>query len=399
VIKIGLSQARALALRAQGLAETNPFGSGPGAALRAIEHLGYVQIDTIAVVERAHHHVLWSRVPDYRPSAIDALIADRSVFEYWSHAAAYLPMRDYRFSLPRMRSFRRRLHWADDSPELRSAMRRVVARMRRDGPLKARDFDAKAPSPPGFWTFAKIEKRAMHELWMRGDIMVTAREGFQKVYDLTDRVLPPGLDRTVPSEAEMADHLIFRGAQAHGILREKEMRYLRGGALAGPIRRRLARAVREGRLVPVMVEGTDVPAYAGAESVENPPDAVESDEVRILSPFDNLVIQRERLRWLFGFDYQIECYVPAPKRKFGHFVLPLLWGDRFVGRLEAKAVRSERLLRVIGLWFEPGFSGNRTLRKKLEEALEQFAAFNGCQKWQGPEKSGRDEAAGERAGR
>ena len=384
MIKLGISQARALALRAQGLATPAPFGLGGAGVLRAIEHLGYVQIDTISVVERAHHHVVWSRVPDYRPAGLDALVAERRVFEYWSHAAAYLPMRDFRFSLPRMRSFRRRLHWADESPELRSAMRRVIARMRREGALKARDFETKEPSPPGFWTFTKIEKRAMHELWMRGDILVTAREGFQKIYDLADRVLPSGLDRTVPSEAEMADHLIFRGVEAQGVLREKEMRYLRGGALAAPIRRRLARAVREGRLVAVDVEGAEAPAYARTEDVENLPDPVEPDAVRILSPFDNLVIQRERLRWLFDFDYQIECYVPAPKRKFGHFVLPVLWGDRFVGRMEAKAARSEGVLRVVGLWFEPGFSGNRTLRKKWDEALERFAAFNGCTRGEMP---------------
>ena len=357
-----------------------PFGRGPEAALRAVEHLGYVQIDTISVVERAHHHVLWSRVPDYRSKVIDSLLADRTVYEYWSHAAAYLPMSDFRFSLPRMRSFRRKLHWSDESPELRSAMRRVVGRIRKDGPLKARDFEAKEPSPPGFWTFTKIEKRAMHELWMRGDILVAGREGFQKVYDLTDRVLPAGLDRSVPNDAGMADHLIAQGLRAQGILREKEMRYLRGGALAGPVRRGLVRAVKEGRVVVLAVEGTTEPVYAGAEVVERLPEPIEPKEVRILSPFDNLVIQRERLRWLFGFDYQIECYVPAPKRKFGHFVLPLLWGDRFVGRLEAKAMRSEGVLRVIGLWFEPGFFGDRTLRKRLGEALERFAAFNGCTK-------------------
>jgi uncharacterized protein YcaQ len=379
-MELSLAKARSLALMAQGLLETETFGQGRDAALRAVEHLGYVQIDTISVVERAHHHVLWSRAPDYEPKKIDELLAEKGVFEYWSHAAAYLPMRDYRFSLPRMRVFRKKFHWSDESPELRSAMRRVVARMRRDGPLKARDFEAKEASPPGFWTFTKIEKRAMHELWMRGDIMVAGREGFQKVYDLTDRVLPSGLDRSVPGEAEMADYLISQGLRAHGIVRENELRYLRGGAVTAPLRRRLAKGVKEGRIVAVHVEGTDKPAYAAAESLDNLPEPAERDAVYILSPFDNLVIQRERLRWLFGFDYQIECYVPAAKRKYGHFVLPLLWGDQFVGRLEAKAVRGDKILRVIGLWFEPGYSRDRELRKKVSEALERFAVFNGCTK-------------------
>jgi len=388
MVNLSPAQARALALQAQGLLKSAPFGLGREGVLAAVEHLGYIQIDTISVVERAHHHVLWSRVPDYQPKAIDALLAEKTVFEYWSHAAAYLPIRDYRFSLPRMRVFRRKYHWSEETPELRSAMRRVVTRMRREGPLKARDFEAKEASPPGFWTFTKIEKRAMHELWMRGDIMVAGREGFQKVYDLTDRVLPSGLDRSLPSDATMADHLIAQGLRAHGIVRENELRYLRGGGITAPLRRCLAKAVKDGRIVAVKVEGTDKPAYVDVAVLEEMPDRAEPDEVHILSPFDNLVIQRERLRWLFGFDYQIECYVPAPKRKYGHFVLPLLQGDRFVGRLEAKAVRSDGVLRVIALWFEPGFSGDRGLRKKVKEALERFAAFNGCARLDLPKSVG-----------
>jgi uncharacterized protein YcaQ len=378
VIRLHPSQARALALHAQGLATREPFGRGGSAVLRAIEHLGYVQIDTLSVIERAHHHVLWSRVPDYRKADLEALLAEGSVFEYWSHAAAYLPMRDFRFSLPSMRSFRRRFHWSEESPELRAAMRRVVSRIRKEGPLKARDFAAKAPGRPGFWTFSKIEKRALYELWMRGDVMAAGREGFEKVYDLTDRVLPSGVDRSVPTLAGVADHLIAQGARAHGILREKEMRYLRGGEMKDPVRRRLARAVKEGRLEAVHVEGGGETAYVATSVLQDLPEPVEPSAVRILSPFDNLVIQRERLRWLFDFDYQIECYVPASRRRFGHFVLPLLWGDRFVGRLEARALRSEGVLQVVGCWFEPGFSGNRTLRKRLREALQEFAMFNGC---------------------
>lgn len=375
---LSLAQARALALAAQGLHARPPFGSGKEAVLRAVEHLGYVQIDTISVVERAHHHVIWSRVQDYEPAMLDALQAERSIFEYWSHAAAYLPMHDFRFSLPRMRLFRRKFHWSDDSPELRRAMRRVIARIRRDGPLKARDFESKIPNAPGFWTFSKIEKRALHELWMRGDIMIARREGFQKTFDLADRVLPAGMDRSPPSAAEAADFLIDGTLRAHGVVREAEIRYLRGGAVAAAVRKRLALAVKKGRVVPIAVEGSDKPAYALPEMLEHPPGAVEAAEARILSPFDNLVIQRERLRWMFGFDYQIECYVPAAKRRYGHFVLPVLWGDRFATRLEAKALRGESRLVLTGLWFEPGFERNRKFRRALGEELARFASFNRC---------------------
>ncbi len=374
---LGPDQARALVLRAQGLAERAPFGLGKDAALRAVEHLGYVQIDTISVVERAHHHVLWSRVPDYRPGGLEEMLRERKIFEYWSHAAAYLPMRDFRFSLPRMRGFRKKFHWADDSPELRRALRLVIARIRRDGPLRARDFESKAPSRPGFWSFTKIEKQALHVLWTRGVLMVAGRDGFQKTYDLADHVLPSGIDRSPPSASEVADFLILRGLTAHGVAREGELSYLRGGVTAAAVRKRLGVLVRQGRVIPVRVGDAEKPAYVLAESLDQPGDGVDAD-ARILSPFDNLVIQRERLRWLFGFDYQIECYVPAAKRRFGHFVLPVLWGDRFAARLEAKALRAESRLVVTGLWFEPGFEKDRKFRKALRGELERFVSFNGC---------------------
>ncbi|HVE16032.1 MAG TPA: crosslink repair DNA glycosylase YcaQ family protein, partial [Chthoniobacterales bacterium] len=361
-----------------------PFGRGVEATLRAIEHLGYVQVDTISVVERAHHHVLWSRVPDYTREHLDTLLAKRNVFEYWGHAASILPMRDFRQSLPLMRSYRSKLHWSDDSPELRRAMRRVVARIHDEGTLRARDFESKDAGSQGAWTFSKIEKRALHELWMRGDIMVSARQGFEKSYDLAARVGPAEIDRSRPSDAEAADFLIRRMLEAHGIAREPEMRYLRGNAAV--LRKRLALAVKRGWVVQVRIEGSKVPAYALAETLDRAAEPIEAGLPHILSPFDNLVIQRERLRWLFNFDYLIECYVPSPKRRYGHFVLPVLWGDRFAARLEAKAFRSESRLELSGLWFEPGREGDRSFRRALRASLEQFATFNQCRDLSDPGK-------------
>jgi uncharacterized protein YcaQ len=294
VVKMNPSQARAVALRAQGLDGATTFGSGKAGTLNAIEHLGYVQIDTISVIERAHHHVLWSRLPDYAPERLRELHAERRVFEYWSHAAAFLPMRDFRQSLPLMRSFRRKFHWSDDSPELRRAMRRVLARIRSKGPLRARDFESNDVRVQGSWTFGKMEKRALHELWMRGDVMVASREGFQKSYDLTARVLPENVDRSMPTESEAADFLVERTLQAHSLAREPELRYLRDGAVAATIRKRLAHAVKHGRVVSLQVGDLEKPVYALPETLEHIPDGVEPTEARILSPFDNLIVQRER---------------------------------------------------------------------------------------------------------
>ncbi len=378
--KIDLPQARAIALRAQGLNGATTFGSGKAGTLNAIEHLGYVQIDTISVVERAHHHMLWSRVPDYTPEWLRELHAERLVFEYWSHAAAFLPMRDFRQSLPLMRSFRRKFHWSDDSPDLRRAMRRILARIRREGALRARDFESKYVGVLDSWTFGKMERRALHELWMRGDLMVARRDGFQKSYDLAERVLPENIDRSTPTAEEAADFLIERTLQTHGLARQAEFGYLRDFTVAASIRKRLALALKQGRIVPVQVGELSKPAYALPETLEYVPDSVKATEARILSPFDNLVVQRERLRWLFDFNYQLESYVPVAKRRFGHFVLPVLWGERFAARLEAKALREESKLVLTGLWFEPGYQRDPRLRRALRAALENFAAFNRCDK-------------------
>jgi len=374
---LDLARARAIALRAQGLREEAPYGLGLDGARRALEHLGYVQIDTIAVVERAHHHVWWSRVPDYRPERTDELVRSGGAYEYWSHAASYLPMRDFRYSLPRMRHHAKELHWAEDSTELQRALKRVRKIISERGPVRARDFEESEPTRKGTWGSGKIERRALHELWMRGVLMIASREGFEKYYDLRERVLPSGVDVSLPRPTEVADFLIHRTLRAHGVAREAEMHYMQRGAFAATIRERLARAVKRGEIVAVQIDGTRKPAYAYPAMLEEVlPEA--SRSARVLSPFDNAVIQRERLRWLFDFDYQIECYVPAPKRRYGHFVLPVLYGDNFVARLEAKAHRAKSTLEVTKVWPEPGFEKDAAFRQALQVELEKFAAFNGC---------------------
>jgi uncharacterized protein YcaQ len=218
---------------------------------------------------------------------------------------------------------------------------------------------------------------------MRGVLMIASRGGFEKYYDLRERVLPPGVDVSLPRPNEVADFLIHRTLRAHGLAREAEMHYMQRGAFAATIRERLARAVKRGEIVAVQVESSSKPAYAYPAALEEAlPEATTA--ARVLSPFDNAVIQRERLRWLFGFDYQIECYVPAPKRRYGHFTLPVLWGDRFAARLEAKAHRAKSTLEVTRIWPEPGFEKNTTLRQALREELEKFATFNGCAHLTGP---------------
>jgi uncharacterized protein YcaQ len=376
---VSLAEARRMAVRAAGLGEEPaPFGPGKPGVLKTIQHLGYVQVDTISVVQRAHHHVLWSRVPDYTPEMLHQLQEpERTVFEYWNHAASYLPMDDFRFSIPLMRQCRKEMHWPAHLPDVQPAMRRVLRQIRIAGSMLLRDFEGKT-KVQGWATVSKIERRALHELWMRGQVMIQSRQGFQKVYNLTERVLPSGVDRTPPTKRETAEFHIRRSLRALGIARLSELHYLQETARASVIRSTLQSLVRSGEVLELRVAdfpGTPCYCLPGALELSR---SLKASRLHILSPFDNLVIQRERLRWLFNFHYIIECYVPAAKRVHGYYVLPLLWGDRFIGRMDAKADRAARNLIVHHLMFEPGFKEAGALASAWNAALPPFMAFQGC---------------------
>ena len=364
---------RRIALDRQGLLRSDSFGRGKGAALRAIEHLGYVQIDTISVVERAHHHVLRSRVSNYRPAMLDRLVQERKVFEYWFHAAAWLPMRDYRFALPRMAKMHGDRSWFPAAD--RKLQREILARIEAEGPLRARDFEDPDHDSTGWWEW-KPAKQALDQLFMQGDLMISGREGFQKIYDLPERVLPDRVDTRPPSTAEYATYLVDTTLRAHGIASQKSMTYLRKGqALRRAVRAELAARVDAGALLELDV-GRRSPLYIDPELLERRAPRSQG-RVRILSPFDNSLIQRERARDLFGFDYQIECYVPEARRRYGYFCLPILYRDRFVGRLDCKAHRNSKRLEIVSQHIErrvdAGFAA------ALAAAVAEFAEFNGCE--------------------
>ena len=384
-VSLSPAEVRAIVLRSQGLADNEaPFGLGKPAVLKAVEHLGYVQVDPINVIQRAHHHVLWSRVPDYSPDMLHELQSpDAAVFEYWNHASSYLLTRDYKFSLPLMRKYRRQLHWSDESPELRKSMRRMLSMIRKNGPLMIGDVES-AGSVKG-WSAAtpgKIERRALHELWMRGDIMIRSRRGgVQKIFDLSSRVLPTGTNVKLPSKREAAQFHVRRTLRALGVARRRELHYLQGAGQADVTRAALSSFVNRGEAIELRVTNfPKTPLFALREALElNPP--MNKNVVRFLSPFDNLIIQRQRLKWLFDFDYTVEIYVRADKRKYGYFVLPILWGDRLIGRMDAKANREERELIIHSLVFESTFRELNVLRPAFIEALAGFMRFQQCENW------------------
>lgn len=369
-MNLSITQARALSLHSQGLAGSGTFGKNKAATLAAIEHIGYVQIDTISVVERAHHHVLWSRVPSYQPKYLDELTEEKKVFEYWSHAAAFLPMRDYRYTLVRKEHFAGgSTDWFGSEPKMKQY---VLDRIRAEGALKSSDFEHSKKSN-GWWSW-KPAKRSLEHLFMEGSLMVARREGFQKVYDVPERVLPADVDSTKPTHEEFARHLIESSIRAHGFASVDEIAYLRN-RIKPTVRKVVQQMQEEGSLVALKIEDDPQRYYSMPQLLEEKRKKP-SQRIKILSPFDNAVIQRKRLRSLFGYDYQIECYVPAPKRSFGYFCLPLLLGDSFIGRIDAKAERSSGILHIYSFYIE--HPPLQEYLPQLAQELWAFAAFNGC---------------------
>ncbi len=378
-----MSELAALAVACQGLPDRNQFAAGEDAVDQAISHLGFLQIDTISVVARAHHHTLWNRVLDYETWMLDTAIKDRSVFEYWAHAAAYLPMQDYRFAQVLMRDMRDgKSSWVRSRDT--KLMRRVLKRIADDGPLRSRDFESKSKATRGWWDW-KPTKQALEQLFMQGDLMITGRQGFQKRYDLRERVLPDHVDTRFPTPHEYATYLIETQLRSWGASPEPAFTYqLRGRALRAAVVDVLEDLVREHTLEVRELQGqrwyVDV-ARLAANQLTVAKQRNGPHRACLLSPFDNLIIQRDRIKKLFGFDYVLECYVPEGKRKYGYFTLPLLHNNRFVGRLDCKVHRKTRLFEVKSLFWEDD-TDPEPLMVPIAQELLGFAHFNGARKVQ-----------------
>ena len=376
---LSMDQARRLAVQASRLASAD-CGEGKEGIARVIDHLGYVQIDTISVVARAHHHTLWARCPDYDASSLHDLQAvDRRIFEYWAHAIAFLPIDEYRFYLPRMQRHRtsERAWLSDWKQEHGHILDEVLERIRKEGALTSKDFEPPPGTVRGQWWDWKPAKRALEILFWQGDLMISERRKFQKVYDLTERVLPSDIDRTLPTEEELGHFHVVRALRGQGIARAKEIRDAFHIVNQSQVDKTLEAMCHTGEVMAVSIEGLKDDYYVLPETMESVSTAV-PEEAHILSPFDNLTIQRDRMERLFDFTYTIECYVPAAKRQYGYFVLPILWQDQMIGRLDAKADRKAKTLIVKKLWFEPAFTGIDDALPALADALAQFAEFNGC---------------------
>lgn len=370
------AQLRYLALFKQGLL-SQQFGAGLSGTLSAIENLAYVQIDTLSVVERAHHHVLWNRVADYDPTHLNQLVKKQHIFEYWYHAAAYLPMCDYRYALPRMMSIRNDENRYYTNVDKR-LMGEILARVRAEGELRVRDIGKSNQKKGGWWNLGQ-ERRALDKLFMQGDLMICERNGMEKIYDLAERCLPQNIDLSMPTLREYAIYLLETTLRAHGVFTLKQLLHLRTGkSLQDMMREVLSEYISSGVVSAISNIGRTT-IYVDNKALELGERTVKTNaQIKILSPFDNLVIHRERLSLLFNFDYRIECYTAAAKRVFGYFCLPILYGDTFIGRVDCKAHRAEQRFEVIKLHLENDEFDQKQLLLLLRNELQRFADFNKC---------------------
>ena len=367
-------QARRIWLRAQRLDVREPFGAGPAATRLAVEHLGYVQIDTINVIERSHHHILYSPIPGYdRAHLHQAQSIDKAVVEYWTHALAYVPVRDYRYFINAMKRQRQSPGtWFKSVTE--QDLRKVLALVHRNGALTIRDIDDDVlVEKDHAWASRKPSKRALQLAFHRGNVTVSARTGMLKTFELTARHFGWSKPPRAATEQQILNYLLDRALRTQGLVSLDSICHLDAKRKTA-IHRLIEARVRKGALVPVTVSGVDAPQHWIEPNVCDAQGKFDPDLTHVLSPFDPLIIQRKRLRLLFDYEHRFEAYVPKDKREFGYFALPVLMGDEVVAAIDLKADRHRQEL-LVQKWTWVGRSSARTHKRGVEEALHRFERF------------------------
>ena len=374
------NQARRIWLQAQRLDTVAPFGEGPQAIAAAVEHLGYVQIDTINVIERCHHHIFYNRIPAYRRADLkQAQSVDKSVFEYWTHALSYVPSRDFRYFMPLMREHKREGHqWY---ASVTSADTRKVMRLVKAGPLTIRDIEDDVLSEKEhLWQSRKPSKRALQLAFYTGAVTVSERTGMLKTYELMTRHFDWEKPPKPASASEVAAYLLDRSLRSQGVVSLDSICHLDAPSKSA-VRRIIEARMRKKELVAVAIEGAGKQEHwARPESLQREGEGAAAPLVHILSPFDPLIIQRKRSELIFGYSHKFEAYLPKPKRVFGYFALPVLVDDAIVAALDLKTDRQKRkLLMQKWSWVGPGKAtkgeARKQLKRRIEEELDRFERF------------------------
>jgi uncharacterized protein YcaQ len=381
---------RTVALHTQGLQTANGKESHPTRDLifQTVDQIGCVQIDTLHMVRRSQYLVLWSRLGAYNPADFDALMssADRRLFEGWQHAATIIPLSEYRFQMVRQRHLRENPtswynRWLNDNLQ-KDIVPQVLERIRLEGPLKVSNFEIEASHKGGAWWNWRPSKRALEILFSFGDLMIADRVKFQRVYDLTERVLPKWVDLTEPDIESRDRFWVERGAKALGVCQPRHagdytwMKVTRSRPI---VEKLLAKGFllpvqgksADGETIDLIIHRDNLPLLEKAADGE-----LKAERTTFLSPFDNLWWASRRDEQLWGFHQSLEAYLPAPKRVYGYFCLPILHKDRFVGRFDPKLERKDGLLRLKVLYLEPGIKPSEELVRDVASAMKDFLVFH-----------------------
>ncbi len=374
---LSLDAVRGLMIAAQGLRD-HPTPRPTKKAVRSIiRQMHILQIDTINVIARSPYLVLWSRLGDYNPRWLEELLAEGALFEYWSHAACFLPIEEYPLYRHLYDSWLggRAHQWLDENSALAET---VLNHVRTNGETRSSDFERTDGQKTGWWNW-KEEKIALEYLFYAGELMVRKRHNFQRIYDLRERVLADMAELPEVSLAEAHDQFVLNTIQALGVVKAEWIpdyfRLSKTDAKAA-----LNRLAQQDRLMPIEVEGWTAPGYihpADRKKVEAAAKGkIPHSKTTFLSPFDPLVWDRSRALDLFHFDYKIEVYTPAPKRKYGYFTLPILYNNALIGRIDPKAHRKDGIFEVKALHLEPGVVVDDALVAELKSALRACATWH-----------------------
>ncbi|MCU7368708.1 winged helix-turn-helix domain-containing protein [Pantoea stewartii] len=372
-------QARNIQLAAQGLLRPVKRRARFQDISACISRMSLLQIDTINVVARSPYLVLFSRLGDYPPVWLDESLAQGEIFEYWAHEACFIPRADYRLLRHRMLS-PERLGWkysADWATEHQQEIADLLIYIRDNGPVRSADFASGKNHKPGWWAW-KPHKRHLENLFSSGELMVSARHNFQRVYDLRSRVMPDWQDALhAISEDDAVRLMLVNSARSLGIFRREWLAdYYR--LKRAPVKDFILWAQAAGEIMPVEVDGMgEMWLHRDAQAALATP--LIATHTTLLSPFDPLVWDRKRALALFDFDYRIECYTPAAKRKYGYFVLPVLHRGQLKARLDARMVRSTALLEINNIWLEPDVAVTVSFLNDVQRAIERFARWQGAE--------------------
>jgi uncharacterized protein YcaQ len=380
--------ARRLFLHAQGMLDDPTAPATPVSLYRLIERMGSVQIDSIRVVERAHHLILAARFDAYRPAMLARLLyEERRLFEHWTHDAAAIPTAYFPHWRPRFEDSRRRIErsawWRGRMGlEFDAVCAHVRERIEREGPLQTKDFEHDRRGDTGGWWGWTPQKTALEYLWHTGELAIARRVHFQKVYDAMDRVLPEAVRLAAPELEAHVEWACRTALDRLGVATASEIAAFWRAVDLGTARRWCAAAESRGEIAAVEVESMDgrrpQPAFAPLDwrrrlrRVPDPP-----RRLRVLAPFDPIVRDRKRTRRLLGFEFRFEAFVPASQRRHGYYIMPILEGDRLVGRLDPQPRGDGGVVQARRVWWEPGVRATRARRRGLDDALERLTVCLG----------------------